>query len=106
MKLIATKSYRYDTRRLQAGDEFEATNMHARILVGARKARYAPQQDEPELPRPVVVPEEKPEAEAEAKTREDDEINRLRAQAERLGIHIDGRWGVNRLQQEIAMAKL
>ena len=104
MKLIATKSLKYDTRRLQAGDEFEATNMHARILVGARRARYAPQQAEPELPRPVIVPEDR--TEADAKEREDAEINRLRAQAERLGIHVDGRWGVNRLQQEIAMAKL
>ena len=45
MKLIANKSMKYKTRRLQAGDEFDATNMHARILVGARKARYAPQQE-------------------------------------------------------------
>jgi len=30
----------------------------------------------------------------------------VRAQAERLGIHVDGRWGINRLQQEIAMARL
>jgi len=104
MKLIATKSLKYATRRLQAGDEFDARDMHARILVGARKARYAPQQDEQELLRPVIVPEDK--TEADAKARDDDEINRLRAQAERLGIHIDGRWGINRLQQEIAMAKL
>lgn len=56
---MATKSLKYDTRRLQAGDE-------------------------------------------------DDEkdIDRLRAQAERLGIHIDGRWGAARLRQEIAKAKL
>ena len=102
MKLIATKSLKYATRRLQAGDEFDAKDRHARIYVGARLARYAP--DEPESPRPVIVPEDK--TEADAKEREDAEINRLRAQAERLGIHVDGRWGVNRLQQEIAMAKL
>jgi len=104
MKLIATKPMKYKTRRLEAGDEFDVADRLAHIFVGIRKARYAPHQDEPELPRPVIVPEDK--AEADAKAREDVEINRLRGQAERLGIHVDGRWGVNRLQQEIAMARL
>jgi len=90
MKLIATKSYSYDTRRLKAGDEFDATDMHARILIGARKARYAPDQAKPEPPQPVI---------------ERNEIDSLRAQAERLGIAVDGRWGVARLQQEISQAK-
>jgi hypothetical protein len=100
MKLIATKSLKYDTRRLQAGDEFDAKDMHARILVGARKARYAPEAA-PEPPQPVVriVQPELDEDEG-AKI-----INRLRAEAERLGISVDGRWGAGRLQQEIAQAK-
>ena len=98
MKLIATKSLKYATRRMQAGDEFDATDMHARILVGARKARYAPAQIV-ETPTPVIVPQK-------AETEDTDEIDRLRAKAERLGIHVDGRWGVTRLQQEIAQAKL
>ncbi len=98
MKLIATKSLKYATRRMQAGDEFDATDMHARILVGARKARYAPAQIV-EPPNPVIVPQK-------AETDDTDEIDRLRAKAERLGIHVDGRWGVTRLQQEIAQAKL
>jgi len=98
MKLIATKSLKYATRRMQAGDEFDATDMHARILVGARKARYAPAQIV-EPPTPVIVPQK-------AETEDTDEIDRLRAKAERLGIHVDGRWGVTRLQQEIAQAKL
>jgi len=101
MKLIATKRLKYATRRMQAGDEFDATDMHARILVGARKARYAPHQDEPELPRPVIV-----QAAPVATKAETDELDRLRAMAERRGIHVDGRWGVTRLQQEIAQAKL
>jgi len=101
MKLIATRSYRYDTRRLQAGDEFEATDMHARILVGARKARYAPDRA-PEPPKPVVLmPTEVVEAPDVQPS-----IDKLRAQAERLGIVVDGRWGIARLQQEIARAKL
>ena len=103
MKLIANKSMKYKTRRLQAGDEFDAKDRHARIYVGARLARYAPDQDDAEMPKVVLAP---PERKTEAQAREDDEIDRLRGQAERLGIHVDGRWGVNRLQQEIAMAKL
>ena len=98
MKLIATKSYSYATRRLKAGDEFDATDMHARILVGARKARYAPDQAKPEPPQPVVVDEKNVAVER-------NEIARLRAQAERLGIAVDGRWGMARLQHEISQAK-
>ena len=94
MKLIATKSYSYATRRLKAGDEFDATDMHARILVGARKARYAPDQAKPQ---PVVsVP-------AARDTGAD--LDSLRAQAERLGIAVDGRWGLARLQHEISQAR-
>lgn len=131
MKLIATKSYRYDTRRLVAGDEFEATDMHARILVGARKARYAPDQT-PEVPPQrmdsttqvtaiqvavgagVMTPNEgrakldlKPieGGESEATVVEPNDIDSLRAQAERLGIAVDGRWGMVRLQHEIMQAR-
>jgi len=99
MKLIATKAYSYNTRRLRAGDEFEANDYHARVLVGARRARYAPEQAKTE-PQPLARAV-KPEP-------EDDGLKileRLHAQAERLGITVDGRWGVNRLQQEIAQAK-
>jgi len=99
MKLIATRSYRYATRRLQAGDEFDATDMHARILVGARKARYAPDRAPQQQPA-VLMPTEVVEAPDVQPS-----IDKLRAQAERLGIVVDGRWGVTRLQQEIAQAK-
>jgi hypothetical protein len=105
MKLIATKRLKYDTRRMQAGDEFDATDMHARVLVGARKARYAPAQivePPPSMVEPeavAVMPTEIVEATDEPS------IDKLRAQAERLGIAVDGRWGIYRLQQEIAQAK-
>lgn len=88
MKLIATKSLRYATRRMLAGDEFEASSMHARILVGARKARYAPA---PSVPHDI----EPEDAGTEI-------IDRLRSQADRLGIKVDKRWGAARLAQEIA----
>ena len=99
MKLIATRNYSYNTRRLRAGDEFEANDYWARVLVGARRASYAAQQEE--TPKPIArVAELEPEDDG-AKI-----LDKLRAQAERLGIAVDGRWGVARLQQEIAQAKL
>jgi hypothetical protein len=102
MKLIATKSLKYATRRLTAGDEFDATDMHARILVGARKARYAPKQEKVEPP-PLPVPRPPVKAEPEKDVGEE-LIDRLREKAESLGIDVDGRWGPARLQSEIALA--
>jgi len=99
MKLIATRSYSYNTRRLRAGDEFEANDYHARVLVGARRARYAPEQEAPKPAARMVVPEPEPEDDG-AKM-----LEKLRAQADRLGISVDGRWGAARLQQEIAQRR-
>lgn len=106
-KLVATKSYSYDTRRLKAGDEFDATDMHARILVGARKARYAPEQKEPEGTDyfRVAPAEPEPLPKREPEDNGSKIIDGLRAQAERFGIAVDGRWGVARLQHEIAQAR-
>jgi len=36
--LIATRPLTYGTRRLKAGDEFEASRAHARVLVAIKKA--------------------------------------------------------------------
>jgi hypothetical protein len=115
-RLIATKSYRYATRRLQAGEEFEASDMHARILVASRKAAYAPdqaaqpqQQVQPE-PEPVPVQEmaaaaAETEAEIDLPLLDPRNIDSLRAQAARLGVTVDGRWGIARLQHEIMQAQ-
>ena len=94
MKLIATRNYSYNTRRLRVGDEFEANDYHARVLVGARRASYASQPT-----ARVVRPEPEPEDDG-AKI-----FDKLRAQAERLGITVDGRWGAVRLRQEIDQVK-
>jgi len=112
-RLIATKSYRYATRRLQAGEEFETSDMHARILVAARKAAYAPdpaaqpQQPEPE-PEPLQETAEaaaETEAEVDLPLLDPRNIDSLRAQAARLGVTVDGRWGIARLQHEIMQAQ-
>jgi|GEM_PF-2852996 len=118
-RLIATKPYRYATRRLQAGEEFEASDMHARILVASRKAAYA-SEDQASQPQQQVQPEpefepawaeEKAEAAAETEAEVDlplldpRNIDSLRAQAARLGVTVDGRWGIARLQHEIMQAQ-
>lgn len=106
MKLIAIKPMRYRTRRLQAGDEFEETNdVFARVLVGARKARYVGVlPNEPvNIPMPPVKPTlgRRPESAEQVVSLDD-----LREEAERRGIDVDRRWGRDRLNQEIAKAKL
>lgn len=37
--MIATASFRYQTRRLRPGDPFQASDRDARVLVGVKKAR-------------------------------------------------------------------
>lgn len=78
MKLIALKSI----GRLRPGDEFEINATQARVLKALGKAEDAP-----------VAPPVEVEREA------------LRAQAEAAGVDVDGRWGAERLQQEIAAAE-
>lgn len=77
MKLTATKSMRYNGKSLEPGDHFEAVNERDfRILKGIKKA-----------------------------VDRDEQIDELRAEAEGLGIEIDGRWGEARLKEKIEEAK-
>ncbi|WP_242137372.1 MULTISPECIES: hypothetical protein [unclassified Sphingomonas] len=85
--LIATRSLRYATRALTAGDPFQASNKDARILVAIKKAR------------PASV-EEAAQSEASA----DAEHQALRDEATKLGIMVGPRWGEKRLKDEIAKA--
>jgi hypothetical protein len=80
-KLIAERTHNYGTRRLRAGDEYEATDMHASLLVANLMARYAPSSPS------------------------SDELDRLRAEAEALGVRVDRRWGDIRLRHEIMQAR-
>lgn len=105
--LITVKPHRYGTRHLTAGEEYELPARHALALVAAKKARFAavtsrPPKDPPQ-PAPVRAP---PEPAAEPAVVAAVERNEsLRAEAEQLGIEVDGRWGTIRLQQEIAKAR-
>ena len=106
-KLISTKPHRYGTRHLTAGDEYEAPPRHAVALVAARKARFAPDKKPAiAVARPVVEASgAKAPQQAEPVADTAEMIDSLRLQATQLGINVDGRWGVARLQHEIAQAR-
>ncbi len=72
MRLTANKSFKYGTRRLEAGDEFEAVQPYVRTMLLTGLAR-------------------EPNA----------ELDELRQRAMRLGITIDRRWGVKRLKDRL-----
>lgn len=108
-RMIATKPHKYGTRHLTAGDEYEVPARHALALLAGKKARYAAETSHPpnppQPPVPVRAPPE-PAAVLEPTTvAAVERMESLRAEAEQLGIEVDGRWGTIRLQQEIAKAR-
>ena len=93
--LTAIKPHKYGTRHLVAGEEYEVPPRHAIALVAGKKAKFAAKA----APTKVVA---EPEPAAAEPT---NDIEQLRMEATQLGIDVDGRWGVARLQHEIAQAK-
>lgn len=89
MVVTRDKGLKYDTRRLQAGDEFDAHERRAdffeRIKWAARVAG----------PRPTTKIEQVV----------GDDVAVLRAECASLGIRPDNRWGIKRLTAEIALAR-
>lgn len=100
MHLVALKPLLYGTRRLQAGDEFEAPKHHATPLIAVKKARDV-MRGKLDPPPPKL----ERQAERNASEAPDAERDALRALADGLGIPVDGRWGVDRLKEEIAAAR-
>jgi hypothetical protein len=101
--LMAIKPHKYGTRHLTAGEEYEVPPRHAIALVAGKKARFADKvAKKAPAAKAEVVAEPEPELEpASIEATLDD----LRLQATQAGIDVDRRWGVTRLQQEIAQAK-
>lgn len=82
-RLRATKPIRFAGRKLRVGEEFDATKAHARIFKEVlRAAEDIPDPDPAEMRR-----------------------EELRARATGLGVDVDRRWGVDRLEHEIASAE-
>jgi hypothetical protein len=105
--LMAIKPHKYGTRHLTAGEEYEVPARHAIALVAGKKARFADKvaarapaaKPEAEVPTPQTVEPELEPATIEAT------LDDLRLQATQSGIDVDRRWGVARLQHEIAQAQ-
>lgn len=91
-RMVALKPLTYATRRLQAGDQFEAVFRDARVLKAIGKAR-----DDYETVAPAAPL-------ADPAQPEPGSLDALRAEAEAAGVHVDRRWGEGRLRQEIASA--
>lgn len=89
MKLMALKTMRYRTRRMLPGDIFDCPNEALAVAFTRlrRAALYTP-------PSPIVETGEPPPP--------SDDLESLRAHARSIGIDVDGRWGMRRLQAEIA----
>lgn len=108
LPLKALRPHLYGTRRLEAGDEYEAPAEEAIAQVATRKADFvkgkkpAPAPAEPPAP-PAPAYESEPEHHEPVET--PDSIDKLRLEATGLGIDVDGRWGAARLEREIAQAK-
>lgn len=92
--VLTAPAYTYKTRRLQAGDTFDArTRGDAAILTKILK-----------VARPDYETAIDTDPPAESAKPESDSLYALRAEAEAAGVHVDKRWGEARLRQEIASA--
>lgn len=84
LKLTAVKEIRLSGRRIyRPGEHFEIEDKEGRLLKAIGKAT--------DFVEPVVV--------------RDAIREELRSRAEALGVEVDGRWGVERLEEEIAGAE-
>jgi hypothetical protein len=102
--LKALRPHLYGTRRLEAGDEYEAPVEEAIAQVATRKADFIKGKmrvADTSAPPPAPVSEPEPDAPVETP----DKIDQLRTEATERGIDVDGRWGVARLQYEISKAR-
>jgi hypothetical protein len=110
LALKALRPHLYGTRRLEAGDEYEAPALEAIAHVANRRADFV---KGPRKPAPVATPivegaapDEPPVTEPEPMPEpEPSSIDDLRLQATQLGVDVDGRWGMARLRYEIEQAK-
>lgn len=120
--------------RIQVGEEFEAKPKVAKVLIATGRARDSQErapvrvppppvaladkvappepEPEPEHEEPALVAHEDPDAEEveddlqpEVQDEPEHQKVSLRHEAEALGISVDGRWGIDRLREEIESAR-
>jgi hypothetical protein len=103
--LTAIKPHKYGTRHLTAGEDYEAPPRHAIALVAGKKAKFA---DNKKTARAAKVEERSvPDSDDSivGAVMTEEPIDRLRLEATQLGIDVDRRWGLARLQYEIGRAR-
>jgi hypothetical protein len=117
--LTAIKPHKYGTRHLTAGENYEVPPRHAFALVAGRKARFADKparaakksaatvevEEKAAAQSELVAQPELPEPQSEQREEPATTLDHLRAEAQQLGIDVDGRWGAARLSYEIAQAR-
>jgi hypothetical protein len=101
--LTAIKPHKYGTRHLTAGEDYEAPPRHAIALVASKKARFADKAARTAKLDQQLVPESDDSIAGAATP--DVSIDSLRMEATQLGIDVDRRWGVARLNYEIGRAR-
>jgi hypothetical protein len=94
--VIPTKGFRHNGVRHLPGDKFSASEQDANILLAEKKVRLE------DGGRVVLSPPPPPVAAAIGPASQKE---RLRAEAETLGIQVVQRWGAARIQREIDRAK-
>lgn len=102
MRLVARRDFKYNTRRLLPGDEFEADRRHAVALIAARKAREVRKLDDVPPPPPAVAA--KIQA-AVTPPSTSDEVKALREEYRtKVGRAPFPGWGADALREKIAAA--
>jgi hypothetical protein len=109
LSLKALRPHLYGTRRLEAGDEYELPVEEAIAHVAMRKADFV-KGKKPAVAAPAIEPTAEPsppryEPKPEPRPAPAEDIDSLRLKARQLGIYIDLRWGMARLQYEISKAR-
>jgi hypothetical protein len=105
--LIANKTFFLNSqmRDIVAGQTFQVpSDRKARMFVKIGKARFAPPEEMLPEPKEDMAAQEKPEEEA-VHPDHDQIISALRERLRALGGDVDGRWGIDRLREEIAAAR-
>lgn len=91
MRLIASRTRRYGTRHLEAGDVFEVSRTEGRAIVAVGLATEYKDRERVEISPPEAEPET-------------DDIDALREQALSAGLKVDSRWRADTLRRKIAEA--
>lgn len=103
--MVATGKMKYRTRRLLAGDEFEAKKRDARVLIAAKLAKPATKREPVTIaPPPAALRHKVAETQAPAEPADDALTAAREAFRQKFGRNPFWKWDVETLQAKIAEA--